>query len=54
MATMTTKKLKDLLERVERWPPEALDEALASLETIEEELVGPYELSPEDREALEV
>lgn len=53
MAAMTTKKLKDLMERVEHWPPEAQEEALASLETIEEEFVGPYELSPADRKALE-
>jgi hypothetical protein len=37
MTVMTAKKLKELMERVEHWPPEAQEEALASLETIEEE-----------------
>ena len=50
---MMMKKLKDLVERVEHWPPEAQEEALASLTTIEEEFVEPHKLSPEDRQALE-
>jgi len=53
MATMTTKKLKELLDRVERWPPEAQEEAFVSLATIEEDLAGAPELPPEDRAALE-
>ena len=53
MAAMTAKKLKELMDRVEHWPPEAQEEALASLETIEEEFVGVRELSDEDRTALE-
>ena len=53
MAAMTAKKLKELMERVEHWPPEAQAEALASLETIEEEFIGTHELSDEDRAALE-
>jgi len=52
MAAMTAKKLKELMERVEHWPPEAQEEVLASLETIEE-FVGVRELSDEDRTALE-
>jgi len=32
MAAMTAKKLKELMERVEHWPPEAQEEALASLQ----------------------
>ncbi|HKG00021.1 MAG TPA: hypothetical protein VKB15_05300 [Xanthobacteraceae bacterium] len=52
MAAMTAKKLKELMERVEHWPPEAQEEALASLERIEEEFVGARELSDEDRTAL--
>ena len=53
MAAMTAKKLKVLMERVEHWPPEAQEEALASLQTIEEEFVRARELSDEDRTALE-
>jgi hypothetical protein len=48
-----SKKLKDLLERIETWPNEAQDEAVASLEAIEVELVGSAGLSADDREALE-
>ena len=50
---MMIKKHKDLIERVEHWPAEAQEEALASLETIEEDLGVPVALSPEDHEALE-
>ena len=32
-------KLKELLERAERWPKAAQEEALASLEAIEEDFV---------------
>jgi hypothetical protein len=46
-------KLKDLIERAEHWPEVAQEEAIASLQSIEDELVGLYELSPEDRAALE-
>jgi hypothetical protein len=46
-------KLKALMERVEHWPEGAQDEAVASLEAIEEELVGLYELLPADRAALD-
>jgi hypothetical protein len=53
MASMTPKKLRDLMERVERWPPEAQEEALAVLEAIEEEFVGGLELTREDPEPLE-
>jgi hypothetical protein len=34
-----TQKLKELLERVETWPKEAQDEALESLQAIEEDFV---------------
>ena len=46
-------KLKALMERAEHWPEEAQEEAAASLQAIEEELVGLYELSPADRAALD-
>jgi hypothetical protein len=41
------------MERVEHWPEGAQEEAIASLQAIEEELVGLYELSPTDRAALD-
>lgn len=46
-------KLKDLMERAAHWPEVAQEEAIASLQSIEDELVGLTELSPEDRAALE-
>ena len=42
-----------MLDRVLTWSPEAQEEAVASLQTIEEEFMGSHELSLEDREALE-
>jgi hypothetical protein len=47
-----TEKLRELLKRAETWPQDAQEEAVASLEAIEHELVSP-ELTIEDREALE-
>jgi predicted transcriptional regulator len=46
-------KLKDLFERVENWPAEAQEEAIASLLAIEQELAEPYELTEEDRAAID-
>ena len=34
-----TDKLKDLMERAEHWPKEAQEEAIASLQAIEEDFV---------------
>ena len=50
---MTKEQIKLVLDRVLTWPPEAQEEAVASLQTIEEEFLGSHELSSEDREALE-
>jgi hypothetical protein len=49
---MTKEQVKAVLDRVLTWPPEAQEEAIASLATIEEEFMGSHELSSEDREAL--
>jgi hypothetical protein len=49
---MTKDQVKAVLDRVLSWPPEAQEEAVASLEKIEEEFMGSHELSSEDREAL--
>ncbi|MBA3518490.1 MAG: hypothetical protein H0T75_12815 [Rhizobiales bacterium] len=46
-------KLTDLLRRVETWPPEVQEEAIAILETIDEERLTNQDLSPEDIQALE-
>ena len=50
---MTKEQIKVVLDRVLTWSPEAQEEAVASLQTIEEEFMGSLELSSEDREALE-
>jgi hypothetical protein len=50
---MTKEQIKVVLDRVLTWSPEAQEEAVASLQTIEEEFMGSNELSAEDREALE-
>jgi hypothetical protein len=50
---MTKDQIRAILDRVLTWPPEAQEEAVASLQTIEAEFVGSYELSVDDREALE-
>jgi len=50
---MTKEQIKGVLDRVLTWSPEAQEEAVASLQTIEEEFMGSHELSLEDREALE-
>jgi hypothetical protein len=50
---MTRNEVKEILDRVLTWPAEAQKEAVASLATIEEEFVGSFELSSDDREALE-
>jgi hypothetical protein len=39
-----TQRLKELLQRVETWPKEAQDEALVSLQAIEEDFVPDAEL----------
>ena len=41
------------MERAEHWPERVQDEAIASLQSIETELLGLYELSYDDRAALE-
>ncbi len=46
-------KLKDLIERVDTWPEQAQEEALQLLLALEQEYAEPYELSPEDRAAID-
>jgi hypothetical protein len=50
---MTKEQIRVVLDRVLTWPRQAQEEAVASLQTIEEEFMGSHELSSEDREALE-
>jgi len=49
---MTRDQVKEMLDRVLTWPPEAQEEAVASLATIEEQFAALQTLSPEDRAAL--
>ncbi len=49
---MTRDQVKEMLERVLTWPPEAQEEAVASLATIEEQVAALRTLSPDDRDAL--
>jgi uncharacterized protein (UPF0335 family) len=49
---MVAKVLKDILTRVESWPERALEEAAASLQAIEKELREPYELTEDDKKAI--
>jgi len=47
---MTKEQLKVMLDRILTWSPEAQEEAVASLQTIEEEFMGSHELSSDDRD----
>lgn len=46
-------RLANLIERARTWPQEAQEQAVASLEAIEEEMRRPYELSEDDRRAID-
>jgi hypothetical protein len=46
-------KLKDLIGRIETWPEEAQEEAAELLLALEREYAEPYELSPDDRAAID-
>ena len=50
--SMTRDQVKEMLDRVLTWPPEAQEEAVASLATIEEQFAALQTLSPDDRDAL--
>ena len=50
---MTKEQVKAILDRVLTWPPDAQEEAVVHLQTIEEEFMGSFELSAGDRAALE-
>lgn len=45
--------LAEILKRVESWPEAAQDEAAASLRWIERELIEPYQLSDDDKRAVD-
>ena len=49
---MVAKVLKDILTRVESWPEREQEEAAASLQAIEKELREPYELTEDDKKAI--
>jgi hypothetical protein len=46
------KRLEELLERVASWPPDHQEDAVAALEGIEETIIDPEKLSPEDQQKL--
>ena len=48
-----SKKLKEMIERAETWPVEAQEEAVATLQAIEAEFAVPYELTEDDRKAID-
>jgi len=50
---MNVKVLKELFERVESWPEPAQEEALQLLLALEQKYAEPYELSAEDRAAID-
>ena len=52
MVAVMNAKLKELIERVETWPPETQEEAFEVLLAIEQGRVATYRLSDEDRAAL--
>lgn len=48
-----TSRLAEIIRRIEAWPQEAQEQAIASLELIEEEMRHPYQVSQEDRRSIE-
>lgn len=46
-------KLRDVIGRIETWPEQAQEEAAELLLALEREYAEPYELSPEDRAAID-
>ena len=50
---MTVVELKDLLERVRRWPEEAQNELVAVANQIESELQGDYIATREELQAID-
>ena len=48
-----SRKLREIAERAETWPEEAQEEAIATLQAIEAELAKPYELTQDDRKAID-
>jgi hypothetical protein len=45
--------LKDIIQRVDTWPEEAQEQAAEFLLALEQEYAEPYELSEEDRGAID-
>jgi predicted transcriptional regulator len=50
---MTKADIEAVLERVKTWPPERQEDAIAMLLEMEAEVTGVYQLSDEEREAIE-
>jgi hypothetical protein len=45
--------LRDIIRRVDTWPEEAQEQAAELLLALEQEYAEPYELSDEDRRAID-
>ena len=50
---MVRKALKDILNRVATWPDRVQDQAAASLQAIEQGIWEPYDLTEDDKKALD-
>jgi hypothetical protein len=50
---MALKELEELLERVPTWPENVQEDVLAWLKFVEQEMTEPYELSDEDKSAID-
>jgi predicted transcriptional regulator len=50
---MTKAEIDQVLERVKTWPPERQEEAVHVLLEMEAEVTGVYQLSDEERAAIE-
>ncbi len=46
-------RLKELIGRIDSWPEKAQEEAAEFLSAIEAEIAEPYELTDDDRAAIE-
>lgn len=46
-------KLKEMIKRAETWPEELQEAAIATLQALEAEFAEPYELTEDDRKAID-
>jgi predicted transcriptional regulator len=46
-------RLAEFIKRAQNWPEEVQEQAIASLQSIEQEMQRPYELTQADRRAID-